>query len=220
MARSCFPERLADSLVDLIRAPGRRRRDRPRRRALSRLYPRAHRGRAGLGPARAAANECARVFNARLCDEQADAHEVLRPPRSAFTAGGIDIRQSCLQILKDLRHPFADGRFEYDVTFENMQAAERTSGRRPNAPNGGVGRLALAAKRLARPERRPRRRVGRGACARGTGVSPESLVGRDVHQPRPRSVALRARAARRSLRSARPGAGGVGAGPSRWTPSP
>ncbi|MGQ0547659.1 MAG: NAD(+) synthase [Betaproteobacteria bacterium] len=39
----------------------------------------------------------------------------------------IDIRPSCLQMLKDLRHPFARGRKLYDVTFENVQAGERTS---------------------------------------------------------------------------------------------
>jgi NAD+ synthase (glutamine-hydrolysing) len=43
------------------------------------------------------------------------------------TAGEIDIRPSCLQMLKDLQHPFADGRPVYDVTFENVQAGERTS---------------------------------------------------------------------------------------------
>ena len=39
----------------------------------------------------------------------------------------IDIRPSCMQMLKDLRHPFAKGRKQYDVTFENVQAGERTS---------------------------------------------------------------------------------------------
>ncbi len=39
----------------------------------------------------------------------------------------IDIRPSCLQMLRDLDHPFADGEPVYDVTFENVQAGERTS---------------------------------------------------------------------------------------------
>jgi NAD+ synthase (glutamine-hydrolysing) len=39
----------------------------------------------------------------------------------------IDIRPSCLQMLKDIGHPFVDGRPVYDVTFENVQAGERTS---------------------------------------------------------------------------------------------
>lgn len=39
----------------------------------------------------------------------------------------IDIRPSCLQMLRDLGHPFARGEPVYDVTFENVQAGERTS---------------------------------------------------------------------------------------------
>lgn len=43
------------------------------------------------------------------------------------TAREIDIRPSCLQMLKDIGHPFAGGKPVYDVTFENVQAGERTS---------------------------------------------------------------------------------------------
>jgi NAD+ synthase (glutamine-hydrolysing) len=43
------------------------------------------------------------------------------------TAGEIDIRPSCLQMLKDLGHPYAIGEAVYDITFENVQAGERTS---------------------------------------------------------------------------------------------
>ena len=39
----------------------------------------------------------------------------------------IDIKPSCRQMLADLGHPFAAGRPEYDITFENVQAGERTS---------------------------------------------------------------------------------------------
>jgi NAD+ synthase (glutamine-hydrolysing) len=39
----------------------------------------------------------------------------------------IDIRPSCIQMLKDLGHPYAEGKEEYDITFENVQAGERTS---------------------------------------------------------------------------------------------
>lgn len=39
----------------------------------------------------------------------------------------IDIRPSCMQMFKDIRHPFAEGKEVYDVTFENVQAGERTS---------------------------------------------------------------------------------------------
>jgi NAD+ synthase (glutamine-hydrolysing) len=39
----------------------------------------------------------------------------------------IDIRPSCLQMLKDIGHPFASGQPVFDTTFENVQAGERTS---------------------------------------------------------------------------------------------
>ena len=42
-------------------------------------------------------------------------------------AAEIDIRPSCLQMLNDLGHPFARGEPVHDVTFENVQAGERTS---------------------------------------------------------------------------------------------
>lgn len=42
-------------------------------------------------------------------------------------ANEIDIKPSCLQMLKDVGHPFAKGKPVYDVTFENIQAGERTS---------------------------------------------------------------------------------------------
>ncbi len=43
------------------------------------------------------------------------------------TAREIDIKPSCLQMLRDLQHPFVEGRPQYDITFENVQAGERTS---------------------------------------------------------------------------------------------
>ena len=39
----------------------------------------------------------------------------------------IDIKPSCLQMLRDLGHPFVGGEPVYDITFENVQAGERTS---------------------------------------------------------------------------------------------
>lgn len=39
----------------------------------------------------------------------------------------LDIRPSCMQMLKDLGHPFSRGETLYDTTFENVQAGERTS---------------------------------------------------------------------------------------------
>jgi NAD+ synthase (glutamine-hydrolysing) len=43
------------------------------------------------------------------------------------TAEEIDIRPACMQMLKDIGHPYAKGRKVYDVSFENVQAGERTS---------------------------------------------------------------------------------------------
>jgi NAD+ synthase (glutamine-hydrolysing) len=39
----------------------------------------------------------------------------------------LDIRPSCLQMLRDIGHPAGDDAPVYDVTFENVQAGERTS---------------------------------------------------------------------------------------------
>jgi NAD+ synthase (glutamine-hydrolysing) len=39
----------------------------------------------------------------------------------------LDIRPSSMQMLKDIGHPYARGETVYDVTFENVQAGERTS---------------------------------------------------------------------------------------------
>ncbi|MFW5689612.1 MAG: NAD(+) synthase, partial [Spirochaetota bacterium] len=43
------------------------------------------------------------------------------------TAGEIDIRDAAMQMFRDIGHPFAKGEEQYDVTFENVQAGERTS---------------------------------------------------------------------------------------------
>src|SRR5437763_1571474 len=43
------------------------------------------------------------------------------------SAEELDIRPSATQMLHDLRHPAADGTDHYDVTYENVQAGERTS---------------------------------------------------------------------------------------------
>ncbi|MDO8784799.1 MAG: NAD(+) synthase, partial [Syntrophales bacterium] len=42
-------------------------------------------------------------------------------------ANELDIRPACMQMLKDIGHPYAAGEKLYDVTFENVQAGERTS---------------------------------------------------------------------------------------------
>jgi NAD+ synthase (glutamine-hydrolysing) len=43
------------------------------------------------------------------------------------TAREIDIRPSAEQMLRDLGHPAAEGEPVYDITYENVQAGERTS---------------------------------------------------------------------------------------------
>ena len=55
----------------------------------------------------------------------ANAHALMRA--LGVTAGELDIRPSCLQMLRDIGHPYSEGQPVYDVTFENVQAGERTS---------------------------------------------------------------------------------------------
>lgn len=43
------------------------------------------------------------------------------------TGTELDIRPSCEQMLADLGHPYSKGENVFDVTFENVQAGERTS---------------------------------------------------------------------------------------------
>jgi len=43
------------------------------------------------------------------------------------SAAELDIKPAAMQMLRDLGHPAADGQPEYDVTYENVQAGERTS---------------------------------------------------------------------------------------------
>ncbi|MBA3731303.1 MAG: NAD(+) synthase, partial [Gammaproteobacteria bacterium] len=54
-----------------------------------------------------------------------NAHKLMRA--LGVSASEIDIKPSCVQMLKDIGHPYARGEAEYDVTFENVQAGERTS---------------------------------------------------------------------------------------------
>jgi NAD+ synthase (glutamine-hydrolysing) len=42
------------------------------------------------------------------------------------TDSELDIRPAALQMLKDIGHPFSDGKPVYDITFENVQAGLRT----------------------------------------------------------------------------------------------
>jgi NAD+ synthase (glutamine-hydrolysing) len=43
------------------------------------------------------------------------------------SANELDIRPAATQMLRDLGHPAADGEPVYDITYENVQAGERTS---------------------------------------------------------------------------------------------
>jgi NAD+ synthase (glutamine-hydrolysing) len=54
-----------------------------------------------------------------------NAHALMRA--LGVSAEEIDIRPSSMQMLKDIGHPFAAGEPVHDVTFENVQAGERTS---------------------------------------------------------------------------------------------
>jgi NAD+ synthase (glutamine-hydrolysing) len=63
------------------------------------------------------------------------------------SASQIDIKPSARQMLQDLKHPYAENKPEYDITFENVQAGERTSHlfRLANQNNGlvlGTGDLS------------------------------------------------------------------------------
>ncbi|MFN2165924.1 MAG: NAD(+) synthase, partial [Anaerolineae bacterium] len=55
----------------------------------------------------------------------ANAHKLMKALK--VSAGEIDIRPSSKQMFRDIGHPFAKGKPVYDVTFENVQAGERTS---------------------------------------------------------------------------------------------
>jgi NAD+ synthase (glutamine-hydrolysing) len=55
----------------------------------------------------------------------ANAHALMRALK--ISGAEIDIKPSCMQMLSDLKHPFAAGEPVYDITFENVQAGERTS---------------------------------------------------------------------------------------------
>ncbi len=43
------------------------------------------------------------------------------------SAHEIDIRDACMQMFRDIGHPYATGKPVYDTSFENVQAGERTS---------------------------------------------------------------------------------------------
>jgi NAD+ synthase (glutamine-hydrolysing) len=58
--------------------------------------------------------------------------ETLRNAHTLMKALGVsahemEIRSAATQMLRDLGHPAADGAKQYDITYENVQAGERTS---------------------------------------------------------------------------------------------
>jgi NAD+ synthase (glutamine-hydrolysing) len=55
----------------------------------------------------------------------ANAHKLMNA--LGVTATEIDVRPSCMRMFQDIGHPFARGEPVYDITFENVQAGERTS---------------------------------------------------------------------------------------------
>jgi NAD+ synthase (glutamine-hydrolysing) len=55
----------------------------------------------------------------------ANAHRLMKAV--GVTGHEVDIRPSASQMLRDLGHPAAEGEPVYDITYENVQAGERTS---------------------------------------------------------------------------------------------
>lgn len=54
-----------------------------------------------------------------------NAHKLMKA--LGVEANEIDIKPACMQVLKDINHPFANGKTIYDITFENVQAGQRTA---------------------------------------------------------------------------------------------
>ena len=54
-----------------------------------------------------------------------NAHRLMKA--LGVSASELDIRPAASQMLQDLGHPAAEGADQYDVTYENVQAGERTS---------------------------------------------------------------------------------------------
>jgi NAD+ synthase (glutamine-hydrolysing) len=76
---------------------------------------------------------------------QSQAHRLMAA--LGVTGHEIDIRPACMQMLKDIGHPYAKGKRVFDLTFENVQAGERTShlfrlANQNRAPMVGTGDLS------------------------------------------------------------------------------
>ncbi len=72
-------------------------------------------------------NVLAHVLPGYATSERTQQNALVLLEALGVTGRVIDIRPSCDQMLKDIGHPFARGEKVYDVTFENVQAGERTS---------------------------------------------------------------------------------------------
>lgn len=55
----------------------------------------------------------------------ANAHALMQA--LGVTGEEVDIKPSCMQMFRDIGHPFSRGEPVYDIAFENVQAGERTS---------------------------------------------------------------------------------------------
>ena len=53
------------------------------------------------------------------------AHQLMKS--LGVSAHELDIKPSSKQMLEDIGHPYSEGEAQYDITFENVQAGERTS---------------------------------------------------------------------------------------------
>jgi len=76
---------------------------------------------------------------------QTQAHRLMAA--LGVTGSEIDIRPACMQMLKDIGHPYSKGEQVFDITFENVQAGERTShlfrlANQNGAPVVGTGDLS------------------------------------------------------------------------------
>ncbi|HPD57096.1 MAG TPA: NAD(+) synthase [Smithellaceae bacterium] len=54
-----------------------------------------------------------------------NAHKLMKA--LGVEANEVDIKPACMQVFKDIKHPFAGGKKVYDIAFENVQAGQRAA---------------------------------------------------------------------------------------------
>ncbi len=54
-----------------------------------------------------------------------NAHKLMKA--LGVEANEVDIKPACMQVFKDIKHPFASGKKVYDIAFENVQAGQRAA---------------------------------------------------------------------------------------------